>query len=1155
MVKTVHWPLLFLSIMLLAGAAPRQRPQTATPPSVYVLDRRPGQTLVMLLPSLELALLSPTGETQLGVSALSARFLPDGEIVFVDPALALRRFSPRGPQGWLPPGSANAPLFVSPDGEKLAYLKPISLAPGDNEPTTNGVAVLDLTTGTERLLLDVPDVTVRLYGWVGSSLLVEVPNWSPVTRRPAEKLALGLLNTDGLQTAPQALADLPAVLPGAQYPQTSLDQRFLAYQSATGLVVASLAGGHYGFLGQASDPQWTETGLSAVLNGQRANLSWSAAALTQLSPAQGPVDVPATPDISGPAPASPARPSAILFYRPVKASTPVSAYMDLDFNVGTISDWTGWTGSQWVFGHAYDQHKGTDYAGHLGDAVNAAAPGTVDRVVIDCVNTYPGGPGTFGSYVRINHGVQSDGNTYETLVGHLKCDAVFANVGEVIATLPTQLAQMGNTGWSTGVHTHLQVYQNGTTIDPYSANIISDNPPLSTSGGLDGVVRDVSRRPAAGVTVKIESGSLYQTAVTGSDGHYHFTAVRIGAVTPTAVRGWRWGATVVNIVAAQTVSAPDIILDQCGGTTTGADGCPAVNYDAAAFLADVTVPDTGVVLPSQPLAKTWRLSNTGSSVWGAGYQLAFVGGAGFDGAPAAVDLPSAGPNSSVDITVPFTAPAEIGVQRAYWRLRDPTGVYFGPLLWAELDVQPAGVGITAFTATPASPSSASTVLIDAHADGVPNFRAQRLLIDGSVVTETTALELNYDWSTTGLDTVEHSLVLEAADQSDPNWLHPQWRGMNYDLQGPPGLETPLDRDSQPDSGVNQPEAPSTVPACAVQGLPAITAAGPLTVTWGGSGGLHSVQFQDSGRGLWRDWLRDVAVNSALFNGQAGHRYGFRCRTTDPAGNQGSYPGSADTTTLVGAQSSPADLRILRLSAVPNPSGGALAQVAIQNNGLASTERGFYVDLYEDHLPTGVGDFAGSVQAWSVSPLAPGATITLSAVFPQASGEHTALLFAQVDSTGVVNESDETNNIWTSGTGACVAAPDAYENDNLASAAKSLANGASQDHVLGGPGDRDWMRLDAQPGHFYQLSTSNLAAGVDTRLAIFGAGGVGPLVSNDDADGSTLASQLFWSPPAPGPYYLVADDWNPGFGGCGANYSVSARDLGPGFVTVLPLLAR
>ena len=52
----------------------------------------------------------------------------------------------------------------------------------------------------------------------------------------------------------------------------------------------------------------------------------------------------------------------------------------------------------------------------------------------------------------------------------------------------------------------------------------------------------VARRQ--GIEIKVAT-------VTGDDGHYHFSAVRVGATTPTAVRGARWGVAAVNIVSAQ----------------------------------------------------------------------------------------------------------------------------------------------------------------------------------------------------------------------------------------------------------------------------------------------------------------------------------------------------------------------------------------------------------------------------------------------------------------------------------------------------------------------------------------------------------------------------------------------------------------------------
>jgi hypothetical protein len=661
--------------------------------------------------------------------------------------------------------------------------------------------------------------------------------------------------------------------------------------------------------------------------------------------------------------------------------------------------------------------------------------------------------------------------------------------------------------------------------------------------------------------------------------------------------------------------------------------------------------------------------------------LVFVAGAGLDGAPAAVDVPSTAPDTQVDVGASFTGPADVGVRRAYWRLRNPSGVYFGPMLWAELNTQPPGAGITAFSAIPPSPSGSSHIQIHARADGVPNFRALRLKIDGSLVAEVTTPDLNYDWQTTGLEAVEHSLVVEAADQTDINWNQPQRRGMNYDVQATAGaaslaedrlaLVSPADWTGAIGSGPSSavygdtpltigalpPDAPALVapiatnfatpvylnsrtinfrwasaagsasytlhigtsaspkdeaspllrqvlgsgvtaytvtldndyatlywqvtasngsgtsgsgaqrfgidrvaPVCTVQSLPATTGANIFSVNWNApdspsGAAAYDVQFVDSGRGVWRDWLRGAPAPSAAFSGQPGHRYSFRCRATDHAGNAGSYPVAANTATLVAIQSGQPDLRVVNLSVTPNPAGGALARVSILNDSGVATQRGFFVDLYQDHVPVGVGDFTGVVWTWVSDPLPAGATTTLSAAVSPGGADHNVTLYAQVDSTGAVDETNEGNNIWTTAATVCAAGMDAYEADNSPVTAKLLATGTSQDHRFGGPGDLDWMLLDVQPGRFYQFSTSNLTAGVDTRLTIYGAGGAGPLASNDDASGATLASQLGWAPPGAGTYYLVADDWNPAVGGCGAGYTVSAQDLGPGFVTFLSLLSR
>ena len=83
-------------------------------------------------------------------------------------------------------------------------------------------------------------------------------------------------------------------------------------------------------------------------------------------------------------------------------------------------------------------------------------------------------------------------------------------------------------------------------------------------------------------------------------------------------------------------------------------------------------------------------------------------------------------------------------------LRDP------PVPVQPIDARALLPDLAAFSADPASPSSSSPVHIQASASGVAGFRALRLLIDGSVVTQTTAITLTYVWPTTGLAPVAGS---------------------------------------------------------------------------------------------------------------------------------------------------------------------------------------------------------------------------------------------------------------------------------------------------------------------------------------------------------------------------------------------------------------
>ena len=101
------------------------------------------------------------------------------------------------------------------------------------------------------------------------------------------------------------------------------------------------------------------------------------------------------------------------------------------------------------------------------------------------------------------------------------------------------------------------------------------------------------------------------------------------------------------------------------------------------------------------------------------------------------------------------------------------------------------------------------------------------------------------------------------------------------------------------------------PICQVQSLPATTYENVFQVTWAGNdnaSGIQSfdIQYMDSTRGAWSDWELNQPASKTydLFNGEPGHTYYFRCRSTDQAGNQSHYPDNPNTQIKVDPQSAP-----------------------------------------------------------------------------------------------------------------------------------------------------------------------------------------------------------------------------------------------------------
>ena len=96
----------------------------------------------------------------------------------------------------------------------------------------------------------------------------------------------------------------------------------------------------------------------------------------------------------------------------------------------------------------------------------------------------------------------------------------------------------------------------------------------------------------------------------------------------------------------------------------------------AATVRDVSVPDDMVFKPGTIFTKTWRIQNSGTCAWDAGYSVVFFVGDRLEGA-ASTPLPATAPGQDAVISVKLTASFAAGKFKGYWKLRSASGQDFG----------------------------------------------------------------------------------------------------------------------------------------------------------------------------------------------------------------------------------------------------------------------------------------------------------------------------------------------------------------------------------------------------------------------------------------------------------------------------------------------
>ncbi len=128
------------------------------------------------------------------------------------------------------------------------------------------------------------------------------------------------------------------------------------------------------------------------------------------------------------------------------------------------------------------------------------------------------------------------------------------------------------------------------------------------------------------------------------------------------------------------------------------------------YVSDVTVADNTVMTPGQSFTKTWRVQNTGSCAWGAGYKFSLIGGDAM-GAQALTITQSVAPGATYELSVPMTAPtAGTGSITGTWRMSDAAGAFFGDNLTVVIRLSTGGGTVPTATtgAATAEPTATAT---------------------------------------------------------------------------------------------------------------------------------------------------------------------------------------------------------------------------------------------------------------------------------------------------------------------------------------------------------------------------------------------------------------------------------------------------------------
>lgn len=153
-------------------------------------------------------------------------------------------------------------------------------------------------------------------------------------------------------------------------------------------------------------------------------------------------------------------------------------------------------------------------------------------------------------------------------------------------------------------------------------------------------------------------------------------------------------AVVVTVTSGSTTATPTSALTAPTGAAVGTNtptltpigptSAPGNCTNNSVYVADVTVPDGTIVATGQPFNKIWRLRNNGTCAWGEGYKFVFVGAEAMT-AVTSIGVPSTPSGGTADLMIAMVAPPAAGRHIGQWRMKSPSGAFFGDTVYVIIN--------------------------------------------------------------------------------------------------------------------------------------------------------------------------------------------------------------------------------------------------------------------------------------------------------------------------------------------------------------------------------------------------------------------------------------------------------------------------------------